>query len=328
MSAEKNRVRVMTLIGKIKAAAESLAEMGFTVESSEESIQNIANNLKRESDWDEKVKKYQKFSIPQTQHKDHFHECAKKILISNTTSNNRQLFEKILIRGTKNSSTHAFEKATRQYSEVLKLLLQCQLDMAEALLKPDHTENYSFNYWIKLLEFQFEAIDNEVNDFKEKVQNVSVKLADTQVKTLKGEPVNLKNSISEIATHYEQVYDQSYGESKFWRLIKKIFQKSDRDKEIKFLNAVSANKECNELIRAQAVALVHNKILASEMFGKGSQLLLLLKRLLENSDQVEKADQENLIQFLESNEDIKKMMPNSLKEYFEANQREYNLRID
>ncbi len=323
MSAKEKQVRVSTLTDNIGKAGKSLAEIQLPVDKSggasklhENSemldISITANHLQHDDDWAIKQQDYQELSKAFSVHQKNFYDCAEKIVSKGATLSNRQ----------------EFEKATRQYYKALELLQQCQLNMANALLQHKRTEKSNFGNRVSFLELQFEVLDTGVTNFKNKIQDVAKKLADKQMKTpIKGETVNLENSIPVIAAHYKQAYDESYGVSGFWRWIKNIFQKSDRAKEIEFLNAVSTHVKCNELVRAQAVALVHNKILDSEMFGKGSQLGKLLGNLLEGQVLDKKGAHENLAQFLEANKDLKGMMPENLKEYFDENQKDYDSEI-
>lgn len=136
----------------------------------------------------------------------------------------------------------------------------------------------------------------------------------------KGEDVRLNEIIPNIKSAYDRAYDQH---NPFWKWVKQLFQKSDRAKEINFLNALSEHKECSEFVRFQAIRLVHGKI-QTEWFGEGSKLGKMLGGLLDNGKFfVDKNSDETLVNFLEQHEELKELMPDSLKDYLAEQDKEY-----
>lgn len=170
-----------------------------------------------------------------------------------------------------------------------------------------------FQEQIKYLNEQYKFLEQEIDSYKTEICSLFEK------KIINSLGKHNEISIKSIASLYEDAYTQSWGD---WAWIKKLFRNSDRAQEIKFLNLLSEHKDCDELIRVQAAALVHNKILDSELFGRRSQLGKLLGKFLEGKAPPE-GEHGNLAKFLELHEDIKESMPESLKLYFKVNQQEY-----
>jgi len=308
VSQNTNTTRVNLLIEQYELSKESLAKDDPYGNASEMTRVNERILLHRGifnkmlslgmDDLNEQQRIYKDEFLPAfSPYKNHFIQSAQKIM-----------------RVDNEENRHQFEIATKQYYQALDLLLKYQQIMAEAFLMYNRVNRNDFNERFGYVEAQNEILKDEVDFFKKKVNEVSLHLADKKMKSLKGHEI----SIQAIAEHYEKAYEDSYG--RFWGWVKNIFRKSDRAKEIEFLNTISKHTDCEEPIRVQAAALVHNKILASELFGKGSQLAKVLENFLTGKDM----EQGNLVQFLDDHEEIKGIMPESLTEYFEEHQEDYN----
>ena len=132
----------------------------------------------------------------------------------------------------------------------------------------------------------------------------------------------MKIAIDQIEQRYQSAYDQAFGENNILRKLKEKFKHSDRAYEIQFLKTISDHPESNDAIRHQAMTLVHNKIIAKEVFGKTSRLRDILNKFIVNGFR-ELTDEENdLNHFLEQNDDVK--MPAHLQKYFEKNKEQFN----
>ncbi|WP_454780610.1 hypothetical protein [Legionella sp. WA2022007384] len=259
------------------------------------------NEMAEKDSWYEQQTLYTTKFLPAFyKYKDRFIQSAEQIMQEDNPNNKRQ-----------------FEIGTKQYYQALKLLRNCQLVINESLFMYNRVNGEHFEQKIEFLQTQYKLLEEEVNIFKTKVNEVSFHFEDKKMKYFKDQEISLPT----IATKYEKAYEDSYG--RFWGWIKSLFQKSDRVQELKFLKTISEHSDCDKLIQVQAATLVHNKIRASELFGRGSQLALILESFLKGKDP-EVGEHGNLVQFLQDHEEIKKLMPKSLKEYFEENQQEYN----
>ncbi|QLZ68166.1 hypothetical protein FOLKNPGA_00944 [Legionella sp. PC1000] len=176
-------------------------------------------------------------------------------------------------------------------------------------------------------EKEFTHLQDDISSYKKKVEEVAFAVADHQLRNIqKGEKVRL----NEVIPHIKAVYDKAYEDehNPFWRWIKSKFKKSDRAKEVEFLNQISKHPQCSESIRLQAIRLVHDKIIHEEMFGKegkvykGSKLGKLFERVLGKGDFFADKDGATLVDFIKEN-NLNDAIPDGLKDYLAKTDPEY-----
>ncbi|AWN74003.1 hypothetical protein LEAN103870_00130 [Legionella anisa] len=307
MAQAKNEQALRSVNEQIQSAKSALGEMKFPksngvalrfLELAQESpMQVISKTLQSKNDWGKMIKEYgrlqEQFNAIQSRFTD---------AVENVVEDKKE-----------------FEEATKQYYAALLVMTDCQVYMANALgkrLKKDDTEER-----INLLKNESQTLSKNIEAFKMNVNRAVQNMGEHQLTSIKkGEDVRLNEIIPNIKSAYDRAYDQH---NPFWKWVKQLFQKSDRAKEINFLNALSEHKECSEFVRFQAIRLVHGKI-QTEWFGEGSKLGKMLGGLLDNGKFfVDKNSDETLVNFLEQHEELKELMPDSLKDYLAEQDKEY-----
>ncbi|MCW8410032.1 hypothetical protein OQJ13_13710 [Legionella sp. PATHC035] len=301
MSQNPSLTQVQLLIENLKKTWKSIADCNPYQDTSKMervndrigSIRVVTNDITQKAFWDEQQELY-KTLLPE------FNRLKQQF--SHALNNLLQVDNKV--------HKQQFERAVKNYYQGLKALKFCQLIMADSLSHPNRLQGEKFPERIKFLNEQYEFLKQEIESYK---TNICL-LGDKKI----GNSLSKHNEISlkSIASLYEDAYTQSWGD---WAWIKKYFRNSDRAQEIEFLNQLSKQVDCDELIQVQAAALVHNKILDSEFFGSRSQLGKLLGKFLKEKEHPE-GEYDNLADFLERHKDIKNVMPESLKLYFKENQ--------
>ncbi|HHT0593238.1 TPA: hypothetical protein ACTXXA_002009 [Legionella anisa] len=222
---------------------------------------------------------------------------------------------KVIISGNyTDASKENFEKLTMQYYVALKVVSDCLLHMAQQ--KRIHA-------WTSTLKVDglHTKLKGDIASYQNTVNSVAIAVADHQLRGIK-EGEKEKVRLDEIIPHIKAVYDKAYHDAHnpFWRWIKNIFKKSDRAQEVEFLNQISQHPQCTESVRLQAMRLVHNKIMETEVFGKegkvfkGSKLGKLFEGVLKKGDFFVEKDDQTLVDFI-STHDLKDKIPDSLKDY-------------
>ncbi|WP_133138243.1 hypothetical protein [Legionella tucsonensis] len=280
----------------------------FFDSSEKNPINKIGADLKDKKEIGEMEGEYTKLIRAFGEIKLHFENAAKAILEGNCTDTSKEKFE---------------ERAMHYYT-ALQVVSGCQLHIAEQMrIQQKRT------IMIRV-ETLHEKLKKDIDSYHNTVESVALEVADHQLRNInKGEKV----SLDEVIPHIKAVYDRAYHDAHnpFWRWIKNRFIKSDRTKEIEFLNQISKHPQCNESIRLQAIRLVHDKIIKTEMFGKegkiykGSKLGKLLERVIENKN-VEKDKDETLVDFINKN-DLNDAIPDGLKDYLAKTYLEYGKSI-
>lgn len=282
-----------------KGGARGWAETAATAQ-----IKLAANPVMEEDNWDKKLEAYARVKLDFEKYQRSFTQTAQNIIKNGDVGKNKE----------------DFENAAKQYYAALVSLVECQQNIAEALGSEGRPGKSSFNDRFQFIHDQYEEQKQRINAFRDTAQKVSISLADRQVEApIRGAAVNLATAIPAIAAQYQKKYDD-YG-SGFWGWIKGLFKNSDRDQEINFLNEVSKCQDCNEIIRAQAVNLVHNKIIATEWFGKGSNLANILDGLSQGTITHKRDEHGGLTEFLRKHPEIQ--MPENLNTYMVENEANY-----
>ncbi|WP_392537669.1 hypothetical protein [Legionella sp. 227] len=305
MSQNSNETQVQLLIENLKKTWKSIADCNPYQNTSKMQrvndriglIRVVTNDITQRAFWDNQQELYKTLLPEFNRLKEQFTQALNNLLQVDNKVHKEQ-----------------FERAVKNYYQGLKALKFCQLIMADSLSHPNRLKGEKFPERINFLNEQYEFLKQEIESYK---TNICL-LFEKKIIS----PIGKHNEISikSIASLYEDAYRQSWGD---WTWIKKLFRKSDRDQEIQFLNRLSEQQDCDELIQVQAAALVRDKILASEFFGTNSQLGKLLGKFLEGKEPLE-GKHGNLAQFLEKHKDLKESMPKSLKLYFEENQAKYS----
>ncbi|MCW8398287.1 hypothetical protein OQJ26_05720 [Legionella sp. PATHC038] len=301
MSQNPNLTQVQLLIENLEKTWESIADCNPYQNTSKMdrvndrigSIRVVTNDITQKAFWDEQQELYKTLLPEFNRLKQQFSHALNNLLQVNNKVHKEQ-----------------FERAVKNYYQGLKALKFCQLIMAESLSHPNRLKGEQFPKRIEFLNEQYEFLKQEIESYK---TNICL-LGDKKIGNYIGK--HNETSLKSIASLYEDAYTQSWGD---WAWIKKYFRNSDRAQEIEFLNRLSRQQDCDELMQVQAAALIHNKILASEFYGSSSQLGKLLGKFLEGKEHPE-GEYGNLAEFLEQHVDIKESMPESLKLYFEENQ--------
>lgn len=218
-----------------------------------------------------------------------------------------------------------FEELTMRYYVALKVVSDCLLHMAA------QKRTHGWKSTLKIDELHTKLKD-DIASYQSTVNSVAVAVADHQLRNIK-EGEKEKVRLDEVIPHIKEVYDRAYHDAHnpFWRWIKGKFIKSDRAKEIDFLNQISQHPECSESIRLQAIRLVHDKIVQAEMFGKegkifkGSKLSKLFERVIEKGA-IEKDKDESLADFMDRH-NLREVMPESLKNYLAEHDSDYRKKV-
>ncbi|WP_454780424.1 hypothetical protein [Legionella sp. WA2022007384] len=206
-----------------------------------------------------------------------------------------------------------FEKSTMQYYAALKVFSECHLGI--------HNQSIS----MVNLEKEHKTLAGNITSYKNTLEEVALAIADHQLRDIEeGEEVRLE----EVIPHVKKVYEQAYHDEhkSFWRWIKiNVLRQSDRVQEIDFLNSISQHPDCNEFIRLQAARLVHDKIIATERFGKNSKLAQQLGEVTEKGHvSFDENSPTKLVTFLYDNH-LDDKIPDSLKEYLKQNREKYDI---
>lgn len=239
----------------------------------------------------------------------------------------RQQFETAkedLLSEASELSHQNYENASLNYLYCLELRSLCHKKMAEALLVDKRTEKPSFADRFNLLLSEQNLLKQDVQEFKLSLEKAALDLAEKQIEQpVENQKISLSAAIANLNNSYQKAYDKNYGVSSFWRWIKDLFKKSDRVKEVQFLSALSSHSECTDGIRCQAISLVHNKILADELFGQGSKLKTILGNLGKAKIDTDE-DNSTLANFLENHSDLRELMPKHLASYYDKHSQDYS----
>lgn len=216
-----------------------------------------------------------------------------------------------------------FENLTMQYYAGLKVVSDCLLHAA----KQNHTQ-----IGMERVEALHTKLKEDIVLYKSTVESVALNIADHQLRNIqKGEKVKLDEIIPHIKAVYDKVYHDAH--NPFWRWIKSKFIKSDRAKEIDFLTEISKHPQCSESIRLQAMHLVHDKIVQTEMFGKegkiykGSKLGKLLEGIDKENITVEEDNDEKLVAFIFS-QGLQDKIPDGIRDYLIQTDEEYRQKVN
>jgi hypothetical protein len=243
-----------------------------------------------------------------------FNEAAEAIIKGNCTTEQRKIFA----------------DAARRYWIALKVDVKGQSHLAVALetksllgIGHDKLDDLDTVGRLDYLNQQNQLLNANIDSFNKQVARVAVAVADHQLNNIKlGENVILNDIIPHVKNAYDYAYTKEH--NPFMRWLKSFFIKSDRAMEVDFLNKLSQTEGCNEIIRAQAVSLVHNKILETEWFGGSSKLGKLLGNLLEGKFNAQKGEHGKLTDFIRSHQELQEAMPESLQTYLTEHDQDYS----
>jgi hypothetical protein len=273
-------------------------------------IDELGNKVRQEKHWQEKLNKFYQIKGRVSHFEQSYHKARDQLLNADAP--------------TKQDEDN-FEIATRQYHKMLDVWHTCLGNVTDSLGENGRLSKDTFPKRLELGRQEHTKWRDELEKFNTDLADVSNKIADKQFKNPANKmTVNLKAAIENLSTTYESSYDTYGKKGSFWRWIKEVFKKSDRVKEIHFLQVVSESHGCTDSIRHQALTLVCDKIKQNERFGKTSQLEKILISLTTTSLVVSKDDASNLTGFLASDPTIKASMPAKLSAFFDKNQDEYS----
>ena len=263
----------------------------------------VFRSLKNQQNWEIKLEQYNAFLAEYKEVKSELDTVVRTI---KQTVNKQTIQE--------------FARLTLKFYTALNVVNQCQGHLAHSFksddnLLVDRNDSLSID-----LVMQQAELNRHIKEYKDVMTNVSVIIADHQLSNVNVPEIVI---LKEIIPQIQKVYDDAYKKEYPWMgWFKKLFKKSDRAKEIDFLNTLSQDWACDENIRAQAVSLVHNKILKTETFGGNSRLATLLDTLLFNyrqsplsAQKEEKEEYNKLVAFLGQYPSIESTMPTSLQKY-------------
>ncbi|WED44239.1 hypothetical protein [Legionella cardiaca] len=248
-------------------------------------------------DWKKVVKGYEEILNLVHQYKKDFNDAQNLLLEKDSRKNRENLEEKAL-----------------KYLRSLEAAQNCQKKLATML--NDSIVNLQY------LETQQKWLNTEISIFNKTLNNLAFAIAERQITSLRKENIDLKTTLANLHQHYTSAYDSNYGVGTFWRWLKNIFQKSERNQEINFLAAVSHHKDCTDAQRMQVIALVHDKIMTCEFFGQNSKLQGILTKLLGTTVGFKK-DEHSLAELLDQDEALRNAMPESLRNFYNENKEDY-----
>jgi hypothetical protein len=270
-------------------------------------IVTLQNEFEQKRNWEKQIEFYPSLTTKLTQYFGNY-SYVKVGLEKDTISNPEQ----------------EWERAVKRYLNALEVCWQCQEKLKDELNKSIGKKEFKERHG--QLQPLVAQLSDKISEFKIEIQSSSIKMVEKKLPNLsEGTKLNLQAAMTGLQSFYKKAYDEAYGIKGFWRWIKDLFQKSDRAKEINFLGAISAHENASDALRVQAISLVHNKILESEMFGEGSKLKHILERL-SKAKVGGGEDEESLAEFLARHEDIYAKMPQRLKQYYLENKEDYSKR--
>lgn len=205
----------------------------------------------------------------------------------------------------------AFQTHARVSFHVLNFLRDGHAAML-ALLSDPNIKSFESKYR-ELAAFQDKLIGEPQKLENLLVAPVQAQVDQRQANAVRPRPLRLRDAITQLHDDYEQAYRDSHRNG-FWRWVKNLFRKSDRVREIVFLQQVSAAQGCTDSMRLEAIQLLRAKI-ATETFGGGSKLSRILAQLHEQHQ--DKASRTPILGALLRNTSSVVEMPAALAQYAE-----------
>jgi hypothetical protein len=224
-------------------------------------------------------------------------ERVKKRIMDDALPKNESLFERL-------------ELVAEGYLRYLENLHECQQKWIEVYENRPNNPEYDEDDYLDILS-KIECLQKNIVKFSTDLGECATYLSERGLRVSPSEK-SLEASLENLNTSYQAAYQSM---SSFWRWIKQLFQRSERNLEIQFLTVLSATEGCTDSIRVRAVELVHNKIM-DEYYGSGSRLKDLLGALALKRDSVEMGEENELSTFLNDHPELK--MPPELAIHYDA----------